>query len=307
MPARSVVIEKLVKYNGETHADITPGEYTQLTGRAGRRGIDTLGHAIVMWRAGMNPVALAGLAAKRMYPLRSSFTPTYNMAVNLVATRGYEQSLELLQRSFAQFQADRRRGGRTDTLEARFERICDVLVRLGYLTPDDASLTPAGRLLTRLYSEMDLVVAQALRAGVFDGLGVPELAVALSSLLYEARRDGDARPPRWLDAPLRGLRRVVVEVRSVERECGVPPSRTLDPGFSEAAYAWADGASLAEVLDDCNLPAGDFVRWTRQIIDLAQQIATAPGVAPNVTATALGVVQAMRRDLIDADAGDADE
>jgi len=307
MPARSVVIEKLVKYNGETHADVTPGEYTQLTGRAGRRGIDTLGHAIVVWRAGMNPVALAGLASRRMYPLRSSFAPTYNMAVNLVATRGYERALDLLQGSFAQFQADRRRGGRTDTLVARFERICDVLVRLGYLESDDASLTSAGRLLTRLYSEMDLVLAQALRGGVFDGLGVPELAVALSSLLYEARRDGATRPPRWLDAPLRGLRRVVVEVRSIERECGVAPGRTLDPGFSEAAYAWADGASLAEVLDICALPAGDFVRWTRQIIDLAQQVAAAPGVAPNVTATALAVVKAMRRDLIDLDPADSDE
>jgi len=306
MPARSVVIEKLVKYNGETHADITPGEYTQLTGRAGRRGIDTLGHAIVLWRAGMNPAALAGLASRRMYPLRSSFAPTYNMAVNLVATMGYERSLELLQRSFAQFQADRRKGGRTNALAARFERICDVLVQLGYLA-DDATLTEPGRLLTRLYSEMDLVVAQALRGGVFDGLGVPELAVALSSLLYEARRDGASRPPRWLDAPLRGLRRLVVEVRTVERECGVEPGRTLDPGFSEAAYAWADGASLAEVLDDCGLPAGDFVRWTRQIIDLAGQIATAPGVAANVTATALSVVKAMRRDLIDVDAADADE
>ncbi|MCL2490845.1 MAG: hypothetical protein FWF36_09055, partial [Propionibacteriaceae bacterium] len=88
---------------------------------------------------------------------------------------------------------------------------------------------------------------------------------------------------------------------------GVEPGRALDPGFSEAAYAWADGASLAEVLDDCGLPAGDFVRWTRQIIDLAQQVATAPGVAAGVTATALGVVKAMRRDLIDIDAADAEE
>ena len=307
MPARSVVIEKLVKFNGETHADVTPGEYTQLTGRAGRRGIDTLGHAIVLWRNGMNPAAVAGLASRRMYPLRSSFSPTYNMAVNLVATMGYDRALDLLQDSFAQFQADRRRAGRASTLVGRFERICDVLVRLGYLEPDDATLTPAGRLLTRLYSEMDLVLAQALRGGVFDGLGVPELAVALASLLYEARRDGAARPPRWLDAPLRGLRRVAVEVRSVEREAGVELGRTLDPGFSEAAYAWADGASLAEVLDDCGLPAGDFVRWTRQIIDLAQQVAAAPGVAAGVTVTALGVVKAMRRDLIDIDAADADE
>ncbi|WP_245966611.1 DEAD/DEAH box helicase, partial [Sphaerisporangium album] len=76
MPARSVVIEKLDKWNGETHADLTPGEYTQLTGRAGRRGIDVEGHAVVAWQPGTDPVAVAGLASTRTYPLRSSFRPS---------------------------------------------------------------------------------------------------------------------------------------------------------------------------------------------------------------------------------------
>ncbi|MBL1067368.1 RNA helicase [Streptomyces sp. 7-21] len=107
MPARSVVLEKLVKWNGEQHADITPGEYTQLTGRAGRRGIDVEGHAVVLWQRGMDPEALAGLAGTRTYPLRSSFRPSYNMAVNLVGQFGRHRSRELLETSFAQFQADR--------------------------------------------------------------------------------------------------------------------------------------------------------------------------------------------------------
>ncbi|MBT2399041.1 RNA helicase [Streptomyces sp. ISL-100] len=107
MPARSVVLEKLVKWNGEQHADITPGEYTQLTGRAGRRGIDVEGHAVVLWQRGMDPGALAGLAGTRTYPLRSSFKPSYNMAVNLVQQFGRHRSRELLETSFAQFQADK--------------------------------------------------------------------------------------------------------------------------------------------------------------------------------------------------------
>ncbi|ONK15615.1 DEAD/DEAH box helicase [Streptomyces sp. MP131-18] len=107
MPARSVVLEKLVKWNGEQHADITPGEYTQLTGRAGRRGIDIEGHAVVLWQRGMDPAAVAGLAGTRTYPLRSSFRPSYNMAVNLVAQFGRQRSRDLLETSFAQFQADR--------------------------------------------------------------------------------------------------------------------------------------------------------------------------------------------------------
>ncbi|MFD5321321.1 DEAD/DEAH box helicase [Streptomyces sp. NPDC127098] len=107
MPARSVVLEKLVKWNGEQHADITPGEYTQLTGRAGRRGIDIEGHAVVLWQRGMDPGHVAGLAGTRTYPLRSSFKPSYNMAVNLVGQFGRHRSRELLETSFAQFQADR--------------------------------------------------------------------------------------------------------------------------------------------------------------------------------------------------------
>ncbi|GAA3797037.1 DEAD/DEAH box helicase [Micrococcus endophyticus] len=107
MPARSVVIEKLVKFNGENHVDITPGEYTQLTGRAGRRGIDVEGHAVVMWRPGLDPAAVAGLASRRTYPLKSSFRPTYNMSANLLAQVGAERARGILESSFAQFQADR--------------------------------------------------------------------------------------------------------------------------------------------------------------------------------------------------------
>ncbi len=107
MPARTVVLERLVKWNGEQHADITPGEYTQLTGRAGRRGIDVEGHAVVLWTEGLDPAAVAGLASTRTYPLRSSFRPSYNMAVNLVGQVGRERARVLLESSFAQFQADR--------------------------------------------------------------------------------------------------------------------------------------------------------------------------------------------------------
>ena len=107
MPARTVVIEKLTKFNGEAHADITPGEFTQLTGRAGRRGLDVEGHAVVLWQPGMDPRQLAGLASTRTYPLRSSFRPSYNMAVNLVHQFGRHRARELLEMSFAQFQADK--------------------------------------------------------------------------------------------------------------------------------------------------------------------------------------------------------
>ncbi|WP_054813116.1 DEAD/DEAH box helicase [Nocardia arizonensis] len=107
MPARTVVLERLVKFNGESHAELTPGEYTQLTGRAGRRGIDVEGHAVVLWQPEVDTSAVAGLASTRTYPLRSSFKPGYNMSINLIDRMGAVESRALLERSFAQFQADR--------------------------------------------------------------------------------------------------------------------------------------------------------------------------------------------------------
>ena len=107
MPARTVVLEKLDKWNGEAHVALTPGEYTQLTGRAGRRGIDVEGHAVVLWQPGLDPGAVAGLASTRTYPLNSSFRPSYNMAVNLTGRAGRQRASALLESSFAQFQADR--------------------------------------------------------------------------------------------------------------------------------------------------------------------------------------------------------
>jgi ATP-dependent RNA helicase HelY len=134
MPARSVVLERLVKYNGETHAELSAGEYTQLTGRAGRRGIDVEGHAVVLWTTGFDPEQVAGLASTRTYPLRSSFRPSYNMAVNLVAAMGRSAARVLLETSFAQFQADRavvglaRQVHRHDEAIAGFEEAmqCDL-------------------------------------------------------------------------------------------------------------------------------------------------------------------------------------
>ena len=119
MPARTVVIEKLTKFTGDHHEMLTPGEYTQLTGRAGRRGIDDEGHAVVLWSPFVPFEQVAALAASRTFHLRSAFRPTYNMAANLVGTYTSEQAHHLLNLSFAQYQADRD----VVRLEARLERV----------------------------------------------------------------------------------------------------------------------------------------------------------------------------------------
>jgi len=107
MPAKTVVIEDLWKFQGERHELLTPGEYTQLTGRAGRRGIDELGHAVVVYQRQVPFERVAALATTRTYELTSSFRPSYNMAVNLVRNYTRDQAHHLLNSSFAQFLADR--------------------------------------------------------------------------------------------------------------------------------------------------------------------------------------------------------
>ncbi len=518
MPARTVVIEKLVKYNGESHADITPGEYTQLTGRAGRRGIDVEGHAVVCWANGLDPRAVAGLASRRTYPLRSAFRPTYNMAVNLIATVGRDRARAVLEQSFAQFQADRgvvsasrtierndaeiaallaaahcdrgdfasyarlrerirtveaaaararrtdrraealtvlagltpgdiisvphgrhqgwaavvdpglrgrsgpeptvltdqrqlkklssddfptpplvvgkvrvpkhfdprdaahrrnlaaafltrlrevdlpdtrhhdladvdamaevetlrlelrahpchacpereeharhaekamrlereteaarrREGERSNSIARAFDRICGVLAALGYLAGDRGDeITPAGRTLTRIYGELDLVTAECVRHGVFDRLTVPQLAAVLSTLVYEARVSDGRRisrmPDRESEAAQSRVRQVWRDVGLVERDHRVEKAPDPDIGFAEAAYAWAAGQSLGEVVETYGLTAGDFVRWVRQVIDSAAQLADAVGTGA-LRETCRGVVKAMRRGVIAVDA-----
>ncbi len=130
MPARTVVLEKLVKFNGEAHVDLTPGQYTQLTGRAGRRGIDTLGNAVVQWAPAMDPTAVAGLASTRTYPLISTFEPGYNMAINLLGMLGFDDSLRLLEKSFAQFQADGSVVEETREIERAEHRVRELRAQL---------------------------------------------------------------------------------------------------------------------------------------------------------------------------------
>ncbi|MFJ4654890.1 DEAD/DEAH box helicase [Nocardia sp. NPDC088792] len=131
MPARTVVLERLVKFNGESHAELTPGEYTQLTGRAGRRGIDVEGHAVVMWQPEVDTSAVAGLASTRTYPLRSSFRPGYNMSINLIDRMGAADSRALLERSFAQFQADRSVVGLVRGIERNESQLRKLRSQLG--------------------------------------------------------------------------------------------------------------------------------------------------------------------------------
>lgn len=165
MPARTVVIEKLSKFTGEHHTFLTPGEYTQLTGRAGRRGIDNIGHAVVLWSPFVPFDQVAGLASSRSFHLTSAFRPTYNMAANLVRSYTAERAHHLLNLSFAQYQADRD----VVRMETRLERREALLVELR-----EAATSPYGdideyrRLTTR---EERRTVVRGSERDIDDALG----------------------------------------------------------------------------------------------------------------------------------------
>lgn len=108
MPARTVLIESLVKWDGIRHAELTAGQFTQLTGRAGRRGIDLEGNAVIPAAEITDAALMAHFVHTASFPLRSSFAPNPNMVVNLIATLGLQRSRQALESSFAQFQTDGR-------------------------------------------------------------------------------------------------------------------------------------------------------------------------------------------------------
>jgi ATP-dependent RNA helicase HelY len=205
MPARSVVLDKLTKWNGETHADITPGEYTQLTGRAGRRGIDVEGHAVVVWSPGIDPRQVAGLASTRTYPLRSSFRPSYNMAVNLVAQMGREAGRTLLNSSFAQFQADRSVVGLARQVRRNREALAGyreaMTCHLGDFAGYTALRTKAKKRESQLArsgaAQRRAAAAEALdRLAVGDVIRIPSGKRAGLAIVVDPGRQpaGDARP-----------------------------------------------------------------------------------------------------------------
>ncbi|OBI18285.1 DEAD/DEAH box helicase [Mycobacterium sp. E2327] len=538
MPARTVVLERLVKFNGEQHVPLTPGEYTQLTGRAGRRGIDVEGHAVVLWNPSeetTEPSAVAGLASTRTFPLRSSFAPSYNMTINLVQQMGPEQAHQLLEQSFAQYQADRsvvglvrgiergqrmldeiaaelgghdapvfeyarmrarisemeraqsrasrlhrrqaasdalaalrrgdiitithgrrgglavvlesardssdprplvltenrwagrissadysgatapvgsmplpkrvehrqprvrrdlasalrsaadglavpaaRRGGRgdgdgafhdpelaslrtelrrhpahsapnlepqmrqaerylrierdnaqlekkvgaaTNSLARTFDRIVGLLTERGFIQgpATDPHVTDDGRLLARIYSESDLVVAECLRTGVWAGLKPAELAAVVSAVLYESRGGDGAGAALAAEVPTQRLRqalqqtsRLSMALRADEQAHRIAASREPDDGFVNVIYRWARTGDLAAALAVADvsgggslqqgMSAGDFVRWCRQVLDLLDQVRNA-APDPELRAAAKRAINDVRRGVVAVDAG----
>jgi ATP-dependent RNA helicase HelY len=250
MPAKTVVIEDLWKFSGERHELLTPGEYTQLTGRAGRRGIDPIGYAVVLYQRQVPFERVAGLASTRTYELRSSFRPSYNMTVNLVRNYTRQEAVHLLNSSFAQFLADRG----VVTLEREQER--DRAALAGYrdaMQCDRGDFAAYWRLRDRA-RQTRADAQRSRRRGVER-----DVRAALSAL-----RPGDV--VRVPGARRRGVA-VVVSMRE-----GRPTLMMQDRRFFRASAADFEGAPTR--LAHLDLPRSGSGRSARYRRDLAARLAT---------------------------------
>ena len=175
---------------------------------------------------------------------------------------------------------------RTHTVARQFDRVCEVLLTLGYLEGegDRMRVTEAGRTLSGLYTEKDLLVAECVRGSVWSELPPAGLAAVCSGMLFESRQTDEAPrlPPGATRRAIDETTRVWADLHRLEREHRLHYIREPDWGLSDAVFRWANGARLGQVLTDSDLSAGDFVRWTKQVIDLLGQIADA---APDPLAT----------------------
>ena len=189
---------------------------------------------------------------------------------------------------------------RTGSLVRTFDRVLRVLGRLGYV--DGFALTEKGGTLRRVYSEADLVVVEAIHRGVWLGLDPAELAACVSSLVFEAR--GGEGPPARPELPTEKVRSALAaldelwhEVHTHEAAEALDLTRGLDLGFADAAWRWATGQPLERVLADDELTAGDFVRVTKQLLDLLRQIQEVAGDG-ELAATARAAVAACQRGVV---------
>lgn len=298
MPARTVVIERLTKMREHGRSALTSGEYAQLSGRAGRRGLDELGHAVVSWTPALHVGELASLATSPAPDLRSSFRPTYNLAVNLVRRFPKSRVNEVLDKSFAQFQDVRR----LDGLSARLERILEVLDRRGHVDVAEWQLTASGVLLARIYHECDLIISETLSAGMLDGLDPPKLAATLSAFTFESRAgrwQPEPRLPPVVEERIQALVARAESLRAEETHMRLAKTRRPEAGFAEAALRWASGERLDRVLERSALSPGDFVRNAKQLADLLRQVSSLAQL-PKTDDAAAHAAKAIQRGVVGA-------
>jgi len=315
MPARSVTLERFTKYSDSGRKFLTSGEFSQMTGRAGRRGLDDEGHAIVCFTNEVEFHDVGRVALAPPSELHSSFRPTYNFTSNLINHFEFETALEVVQCSYAQFETDRRATPSKRPLGDQMIARHKVLEELGYA--EGWKLNKQGQLLRSIYHECDLLIAESITSGVFEDLEPSQLAGLLSCFVFESKRSTRAphagknvtTKKKSINDRLGSERRANITdrlheiqtnnalIREVEERYKVPHTKEPDGKFATTITAWARGSSLSVVLDlaDAEIgqtSPGDFVRNAKQVADLCEQLARMSDL------TAVAEVAAEARDYV---------
>jgi ATP-dependent RNA helicase HelY len=195
---------------------------------------------------------------------------------------------------------EQRVSGRSHVLARTFGRVCAVLAELGYISGDE--VTVEGRRLAVLYTELDLLAAECIRRGTWDGLAPADLAACVSALTFEARRPDDAGPVRLPHGKsrevLEDMNALWTELSAIEDGHHLSFLREPDLGFAWTVHSWARGTSLEKLVGP-DLTAGDFVRAVKQLIDLLGQVAEVAGTASgDLAATARAAIDLVRRGVV---------
>jgi superfamily II RNA helicase len=306
-----------------------------MSGRAGRRGMDPLGHVVVVADPFRPAWEAAALAMAPPDPLISRFTPTYGMVLSLLNRFTPGEAEALLRKSFGQYQADqhgrpagddrsgrdgrdgrgrgkgdrpRRRGRRGHDEEERsprslywqrFQALQQVLEHYDYLYNDKP--TDSGILAASLRVENELFVSEVLLSDVWEPLNAPQFAGLVAALTTDELRPDvrvSARPGKKLAIALDRVRPMARSLRNAQMRYRVEVPVKMVEIPCGLVQLWADGASWDAVTDAAEMDEGDIVYLFRRALDLLRQIPDAPGIAPKLAKMAADAARAIDREPV---------
>jgi superfamily II RNA helicase len=320
MPARTTVLSSITKRSDEGHRPLTASEFLQMSGRAGRRGMDPVGHVVIVASPYQTVAEAQRLAAAPPDPLGSHFTPTYGMVLNLLQRHTLEEAQFLISRSFGEFLDEQRRARRSGSRGARRRRrdegrddeprfvlnnwqrflgLKDVLHHYEYLERDHP--TQRGVTAAAFRAEHELLVAEALFSGAMGDLTPAEFAAVATALVGEELRRSawvKAAPVGGAARALHRLSRLAREVRMAQNRYRVAAETRLHSDCSGLTQLWAEDADWDDLMNFTNLDEGDVVRIFRRTVDLLEQIQHAPMLDESLQNVARQAVAAMDREPV---------